>query len=63
MKMNKIIKPIENLLPLPFNELIFKAQKVHKENFENGDVHASLISIKTEVIPRIVSIYSPPITM
>ena len=52
--MNKItLKQIENLISLPLNELIFKAQKVHKENFENGDVQlASLISIKTGSCPE-----------
>ena len=53
-EMNKItLKQIENLISLPLNELIFKAQKVHKENFENGDVQlASLISIKTGSCPE-----------
>ena len=52
--MNKITsEQIKNLFTLPLNELIFKAQEVHKENFENGDVQlASLISIKTGSCPE-----------
>ncbi len=52
--MNKITsQQIENLFSLPLNELIFKAQKVHNENFEKGDVQlASLISIKTGSCPE-----------
>ena len=54
IKMNKITsQQIENLFSLPLNELIFKAQKVHNENFEKGDVQlASLISIKTGSCPE-----------
>ena len=54
IKMNKITsEQIKNLFTLPLNELIFKAQEVHKENFENGDVQlASLISIKTGSCPE-----------
>ncbi len=52
--MNKITsEQIKNLFSLPLNELIFKAQEIHKENFENGDVQlASLISIKTGSCPE-----------
>ncbi len=52
--MNKITsKQIQNFFTLPLNELIFKAQEVHKENFKNGDVQlASLISIKTGSCPE-----------
>ena len=52
--MNKITsEQIKNLFTLPLNELIFKAQEVHKENFKNGDVQlASLISIKTGSCPE-----------
>ncbi len=54
IKMNKITsEQINNLFSLPLNELIFKAQEIHKENFENGDVQlASLISIKTGSCPE-----------
>ena len=49
IKMNKITsEQIKNLFSLPLKDLIFKAQEIHKENFEHGDVQlASLISIKT----------------
>ncbi len=52
--MNKIsFHQIKNLFSLPLNELILKAQKVHKENFDIGDVQlASLISIKTGSCPE-----------
>ena len=51
---NKITsQKIQNLFSLPLNELILKAQKVHKENFEKDDVQlASLISIKTGSCPE-----------
>ena len=54
IKMNKIsFHQIKNLFSLPLNELILKAQKVHKENFDIGDVQlASLISIKTGSCPE-----------
>ena len=36
------------LFELPFNELMFKAQQVHRANFPDGDVElATLLSIKT----------------
>ncbi|HEU4850711.1 MAG TPA: biotin synthase BioB [Telluria sp.] len=36
------------LFELPFNELMFRAQQVHRANFPNGDVElATLLSIKT----------------
>ena len=36
------------LFDLPFNELMFRAQQVHRENFPNADVElATLLSIKT----------------
>ncbi len=52
--MNKITsQQIENLFSLPLSELIFKARKIHNENFEKGDVQlASLISIKTGSCPE-----------
>ena len=52
--MNKISsEEIKNLFSLPLNELIFKARKIHKKNFEDGDVQlASLISIKTGSCPE-----------
>jgi len=39
---------IEALLDLPFNDLIFKAQSIHRENFDPNTVQVStLLSIKT----------------
>lgn len=36
------------LFDLPFNDLLFKAQEIHRDNFPNGDVElATLLSIKT----------------
>ena len=43
--------PVDDVLALfelPFNELMFRAQQVHRENFPNADVElATLLSIKT----------------
>lgn len=52
--MNKITShQIKDLFSLPLAELIFRAHKVHKENFKKGDVQlASLISIKTGSCPE-----------
>ena len=52
--MNKITsQQIKELFSLPLAELIFRAQKVHNENFKKGDVQlASLISIKTGSCPE-----------
>ena len=54
IEMNKITsQQIKNLFSLPLNELIFKAQEIHKKNFKDGDVQlASLISIKTGSCPE-----------
>ena len=54
IEMNKITsQQIENIFSLPLDKLIFKAQRVHKKNFEKGDVQlASLISIKTGSCPE-----------
>ena len=47
------IKKINKILSQPLNDLLFKAQKKHKENFKNNDVQlASLISIKTGSCPE-----------
>ena len=44
---------IETLFSLPFNELLFRAQEVHRANFPDGDVElATLISIKTGGCPE-----------
>ena len=52
--MKKITKKqVKDLLFLPLNDLIFKAQTIHKKNFKNPDVQlASLISIKTGSCPE-----------
>ena len=52
--MNKITsEQIKSLFSLPLNDLIYKAQQIHNENFESGDVQlASLISIKTGSCPE-----------
>ena len=54
IKMNKITsEQIKSLFSLPLNDLIYKAQQIHNENFESGDVQlASLISIKTGSCPE-----------
>ncbi len=41
-------KEIEALLDLPFNDLVFQAQSIHRENFDPNTVQVStLLSIKT----------------
>ena len=46
---DKILK----ILNLPLNDLIFKAQSVHRKSFKNADVQlASLVSIKTGSCPE-----------
>lgn len=46
---NKILK----ILNLPLNDLIFKAQNIHRKTFKNADVQlASLVSIKTGSCPE-----------
>ena len=50
---NYNLKEIKDLISLPLNELIFKAQKVHKKYFKKNDIQlASLISIKTGSCPE-----------
>lgn len=47
------IQDIENLYELPFNELMAQAQKIHRENFPEGDIElATLLSIKTGGCPE-----------
>jgi biotin synthase len=42
------LEEIEQLLSLPFNDLIFKAQSIHRENFDPNSIQvSSLLSIKT----------------
>jgi len=47
------VEAIENLLKLPFNDLLFKAQQVHREHFDPNTVQLStLLSIKTGGCPE-----------
>jgi biotin synthase len=47
------VDAIEALFELPFNELIFRAQQVHREHFPGNDVQlSSLLSIKTGGCPE-----------
>ena len=44
---------ISSLLEMPFNDLLFKAQTVHRENFDPNEVQIStLLSIKTGACPE-----------
>ena len=46
-------KEIEALFSLPFNDLVFKAASVHRENFNPNEVQVStLLSIKTGACPE-----------
>ena len=47
------VTEVEALLALPFNDLMFKAQTVHRENFDPNAVQIStLLSIKTGSCPE-----------
>ena len=47
------LKKIQALFDLPFNDLLFKAQTVHRENFDPNAVQIStLLSIKTGACPE-----------
>jgi len=51
--MNYTKEKILDILNLPLNDLIFKAQSVHRKSFKNADVQlASLVSIKTGSCPE-----------
>ena len=52
--MNKVsLKKIKEILSMPLNDLIFKAQTVHKSSFPKHDIQlASLLSIKTGSCPE-----------
>ena len=51
--MNYTKEKILDILNLPLNDLIFKAQSIHRKSFENADVQlASLVSIKTGSCPE-----------
>ncbi|MBA3581397.1 MAG: biotin synthase BioB [Gammaproteobacteria bacterium] len=47
------LKEVQALFALPFNELLFKAQTIHRENFNPNAVQMStLLSIKTGACPE-----------
>ena len=44
---------VQSLFDLPFNDLIFKAQSIHRENFDPNKIQVStLLSIKTGACPE-----------
>ncbi|WP_165855457.1 biotin synthase BioB [Marinobacter sp. JSM 1782161] len=50
---NWTLAEIRHLLDLPFNDLVFKAQSVHREHFDPNEVQVStLLSIKTGACPE-----------
>lgn len=47
------VEEIESLYALPFNDLLFKAQTIHRESFDPNEVQVStLLSIKTGACPE-----------
>ncbi len=47
------IEEVEQLLTLPFNDLLFRAQRVHREHFDPNRIQVStLLSIKTGACPE-----------
>ena len=51
--MNYTKEKILDILNLPLNDLIFKAQSIHRKSFKNADIQlASLVSIKTGSCPE-----------
>ena len=47
------VDAVEALFALPFNDLMFRAQQVHREHFDAGEVElATLLSIKTGGCPE-----------
>lgn len=47
------VEEVESLFGLPFNDLIFRAQQLHRENFSPNEVQIStLLSIKTGACPE-----------
>jgi Biotin synthase and related enzymes len=50
---NWTVSEVEALFALPFNDLLFQAQVVHRENFNPNEVQVStLLSIKTGACPE-----------
>ena len=53
LRMDWSLEEIEALFALPFNDLIFQAQQIHRENFNPNEVQVStLLSIKTGACPE-----------
>ncbi len=53
IRTNWAVEEIEALFALPFNDLLFKAQTIHRENFNPNTVQIStLLSIKTGACPE-----------
>jgi len=47
------VEAVQALLDLPFNELLFRAQTVHREHWPGGDIElATLLSVKTGGCPE-----------
>ena len=47
------VEEVESLFNLPFNDLLFRAQQLHRENFSPNEVQIStLLSIKTGACPE-----------
>ena len=47
------VEEVESLFDLPFNDLLFRAQQLHRENFAANEVQIStLLSIKTGACPE-----------
>jgi len=47
------LQEVQNLLALPFNDLLFAAQQVHREHFDPNQIQTStLLSIKTGACPE-----------
>ncbi len=47
------VEDVQALLDLPFNELLFRAQTVHREHWPNGEIElATLLSVKTGGCPE-----------
>ncbi len=50
---NWTVTEVQALFDLPFNDLMFKAQTIHRENFDQNQVQVStLLSIKTGACPE-----------
>ena len=53
MRHDWTVEEVASLLNMPFNDLLFRAQTVHRENFDPNAVQVStLLSIKTGACPE-----------